>query len=145
MTEFKKGYEQGYKDGTAGAALPNVNDNGDKIDGYDYAYKTDNRGEPYIHIDSVRNMLKKTADVQPIDDDNGHIIYIGRKAYLAENTIMEFMKKMDIIRDSLAYIENYFDTYAETIRQINACAGRCTDITEVKYFIDRIRKNSGYD
>ena len=85
------------------------------------------------------------ADVQPIDDDNGHIIYIGRKAYLAENTIMEFMKKMDIIRDSLAYIENYFDTYAETIRQINACSGRCTDITEVKYFIDRIKENSGYD
>lgn len=85
------------------------------------------------------------ADVQPIDDDNGHIIYIGRKAYLAENTIMEFMKKMDIIRDSLAYIENYFDTYAETIRQINACGGRCTDITEVKYFIDRIKENSGYD
>lgn len=86
-----------------------------------------------------------SADVQPIDDDNGHIIYIGRKAYLAENTIMEFMKKMDIIRDSLAYIENYFDTYAETIRQINACGGRCTDITEVKYFIDRIKENSGYD
>ena len=86
-----------------------------------------------------------TADVQPIDKDNMHIIYIGRKAYLAENTIMEFMKKMDIIRDSLAHIENYFDTYAETIRQINACGGRCTDITEVKYFIDRIKENSGYD
>lgn len=67
MTEFEKGYEQGYKDGMAGAALPNVNDNGDKIDGYGYAYKTDSRGEPYIHIDSVRNMLKKAADVQPVD------------------------------------------------------------------------------
>jgi hypothetical protein len=59
MTEFEKGYEQGYKDGVAGAALPNVNDNGDKIDGYSYAYKTDSIGEPYIHIDSVRNMLKE--------------------------------------------------------------------------------------
>lgn len=66
MTEFEQGYEQGYKDGMAGAALPNVNDNGDKIDGYSYAYKTDSRGEPYIHIDSVRNMLKKAADVQPV-------------------------------------------------------------------------------
>ena len=56
MTEFEKGYGQGYKDGVAGAALPNVNDNGDKIDGYSYAY-----GEPYIHIDSVRNMLKIAA------------------------------------------------------------------------------------
>lgn len=56
--EFEKGYEQGYKDGTAGAALPNVNDNGDKIDGYSYAYKTDSNGETYIHIDSVRGMLK---------------------------------------------------------------------------------------
>jgi len=95
----------------------------------------------------VPNVLRNipAADVQPIDDDNGHMIYIGRKAYLAENTIMEFMKKMDIIRDSLAYIENYFDTYAETIRQINACGGRCTDINEVKYFIDRIKENSGYD
>lgn len=67
MTEFEKGYEQGYKDGIAGAALPNVNDNGDKIDGYNYAYKTDSRGEPYIHIDSVRSMLKKAADVQPVN------------------------------------------------------------------------------
>lgn len=66
MTEFEKGYEQGYKDGMAGAALPNVNDNGDKIDGYSYAYKTDSNGEPYIHIDSVRDMLKKAADVQPV-------------------------------------------------------------------------------
>ena len=64
MTEFERGYEQGYKDGTAGAALPNVNDNGDKIDGYSYAYKTDSNGEPYIHIDSVRGMLKKAADVE---------------------------------------------------------------------------------
>ena len=66
MTEFEKGYEQGYKDGTAGAALPNINDNGDKIDGYAYAYKTDSNGEPYIHIDSVRSMLKKADDVQPV-------------------------------------------------------------------------------
>lgn len=103
-----------------------------------------------IMRDAIQNAIDDigevpAADVQPIDDDNGHIIYIGRKAYLAENTIMEFMKKMDIIRDSLAYIENYFDTYAETIRQINACGGRCTDIAEVKYFIDRIKENSGYD
>lgn len=68
MTEFEKGYEQGYKDGIASAALPNVNDNGDKIDGYCYVYKTDSRGEPYIHIDSVRSMLKKADDVQPIVD-----------------------------------------------------------------------------
>ena len=61
MTEFEKGYEQGYKDGTAGAALPNINDNGNKIDGYAYAYKTDSNGEPYIHIDSVRSMLKIAA------------------------------------------------------------------------------------
>lgn len=61
MTEFEKGYEQGYKDGVAGAALPNVNDNGDKIEGYSYAYKTDSNGEPYIHIDSVRSMLKIAA------------------------------------------------------------------------------------
>ena len=85
------------------------------------------------------------ADVQPVDKDNMHIIYIGRKAYLAENTIMEFMKKMDIIRDSLAHIENYFYTYADTIQQINACMGRCTDITEVEYFIDRIKENCRYD
>lgn len=53
---------------------------------------------------------------------------------------VEFKKKMDIIRDSLDNIENYFDTYAETIRQINACGGRCTDITEVKYYIDKIKE-----
>lgn len=91
----------------------------------------------------VSNIL--AADVQPVDNDNAHIVYIGRKAYMTENTIMEFMKKMDIIRDSLVHIENYFDTYAETIRQIRACAGECTDISEVKYFIDRIKENSRYD
>ena len=85
------------------------------------------------------------ADIQPVNKDSMHIVYIGRKAYMAEITIMEFMKKMDIIRDSLAHIENYFDTYKETIRQINACVGRCTDITEVKYFIDKIKENCGYD
>lgn len=76
VTEFEKGYERGYKDGTAGAALPNVNDNGDKIDGYGYAYKTDSRGEPYIHIDSVRSMLKKAADVQTVR--RGHWIWKER-------------------------------------------------------------------
>ena len=90
-------------------------------------------------------LLKKTADIQPVDKDAAHIVYIGRKAYLAENTIKKFMEKMDIIRDSLARIESYFNTYAETIRQIRACAGECTDISEVKYFIDRIKKNCGYD
>lgn len=115
-------YERGYKDGMAGAALPNIVDNGDKIDGYAYSYKTDSEGVPYINIDCVRAMLTKATNAQPIDKDNMHII-----------------------RDSLAHIENYFDTYAETIRQINACMGRCTDITEVKYFIDRIKENSGYE
>ena len=93
MTEFEKGYEQGYKDGIAGAALPNVNDNGDKIDGYSYAYKTDSIGEPYIHIDSVRNMLKKAADVQPVDrwisckdkmpEDNTLVLFV----YASENGV----------------------------------------------------------
>lgn len=54
-------YERGYKDGMAGAALPNIIDNGDKIDGYAYSYKTDSEGVPYINIDSVRAMLTKAA------------------------------------------------------------------------------------
>lgn len=81
MTEFEKGYEQGYKDGMAGAALPNVNDNGDKIDGYSYAYKTDSNGEPYIHIDSVRSMLKKAADVQPVKHGRWIDIYEWAKMH----------------------------------------------------------------
>lgn len=59
-------YERGYKDGMAGAALPNIIDNGDKIDGYAYSYKTDSDGVPYINIDCVRAMLTKAANVQPI-------------------------------------------------------------------------------
>lgn len=89
MSEFEKGYEQGYKDGVAGAALPNVNDNGDKIDGYSYAYKTDSNGEPYIHIDSVRSMLKKAADVLPVvhckdckHRKERHYEEIGEKSYI---------------------------------------------------------------
>ena len=54
-------YERGYKDGMAGAALPNIIDNGDKIDGYNYSYKTDSEGVPYINIDCVRAMLTKAA------------------------------------------------------------------------------------
>ena len=46
--------------------LPNIIDNGDKIDGYAYSYKTDSEGVLYINIDSVRAMLTKAADVQPI-------------------------------------------------------------------------------
>ena len=75
MTEFEKGYEQGYKDGMAGAALPNVNDNGDKIDGYSYAYKTDSNGEPYIHIDSVRGMLKEAKRLlKAAVEDNKNVL-----------------------------------------------------------------------
>ena len=101
----------------------------------------------YTDIQDVCGVISDmpAADVQSVDKDSMHIVYIGRKAYLAENTIIEFMKKMDIIRDSLAHIENYFYTYKDTIQQINACFGRCTDITEVEYFIDRIKKNCGYD
>lgn len=81
-TEFQIGYEQGFNDGRASAALPNIIDNGDKIDDYTYMYKTDSRGEPYIHIDSVRDMLKKAADVQPVrrgrwkKDTMGYDVYI---------------------------------------------------------------------
>lgn len=57
-------YERGYKDGMASAALPNVIDNGDKIYGYAYSYKTDSNGVPYINIDCVRNMLDEAADVK---------------------------------------------------------------------------------
>lgn len=83
-------------------------------------------------------LLKNTRDAVPI-------VYIGRKAYMAENTIKTFMKKMDIIRDSLVRIESYFNTYAETIRQIHACAGEYVDNPGVKYFIDRIKDNARYD
>lgn len=41
--------------------LLNIIDNGDKIDGYAYSYKTDSEGVPYINIDSVRAMLTKAA------------------------------------------------------------------------------------
>lgn len=65
MTEYENGYQHGFDDGRASKLLPNIIDNGDKIDGYSYMYKTDSIGEPYIHIDSVRNMLKKAAN-QPV-------------------------------------------------------------------------------
>ena len=85
------------------------------------------------------------ADVQPVDKNSLHIIYIGRKAYYAENTIMEFMKKMDIIRDSLAHIENYFDKNKELLHSINCCTKGSDDTSKVEYFINRIKENCGYD
>lgn len=79
MTE----YEKGYKDGMAGAALPNIIDNGDKIDGYAYSYKTDSDGIPYINIECVRAMLTKATNTQPIrhgqwiiTDDVEHFIAV---------------------------------------------------------------------
>lgn len=42
--------------------LHNLTDNGDKIEGYNYAYKTDSDGVPYINIDSVRYMLKQMQE-----------------------------------------------------------------------------------
>lgn len=112
MTEFENGYEQGYKDGVAGAALPNVNDNGDKIDGYSYAYKTDNDGEPYIHIDSVRNMLKKAADVQPVDR------WISVKDRLPEEIgyyLVVIGNEMLISIDIAEYSEGYWHKHDEVI------------------------------
>lgn len=57
-------YEKGYKDGMTGAALPNIFDNGDKINGYTYSYKTDSDGIPHININCVKAMLRKAADVR---------------------------------------------------------------------------------
>ena len=71
-------YERGYKDGMAGAALPNIIDNGDKIDGYAYSYKTDSEGVPYINIDCVRAMLAKAA--QPVIYAH-KTINVGRRSY----------------------------------------------------------------
>ena len=76
-------YEKGYKDGMAGAALPNIIDNGDKIDGYAYSYKTDSDGVPYINIDCVRNMLDKVKDVQPMK--HGRWIPQGDDMWLCSN------------------------------------------------------------
>jgi hypothetical protein len=98
MTEFEKGYEQGYKDGMAGAALPNVIDNGDKIDGYDYAYKTDSNGEPYIHIDSVRSMLKelkienKEQKRYPVKEWNRRNEIMEERNYMVIVSLGDFVK-----------------------------------------------------
>lgn len=117
MTEFEKGYEQGYKDGTAGAALPNVNDNGDKIDGYSYAYKTDSNGEPYIHIDSVRGMLKEAKEKNNLSIDkyvpldyNTHTVRItfnwcgavGHISYVLKGNC----KGADILESALDFISD---------------------------------------
>lgn len=104
-TEFQIGYEQGFKDGRASAALPNTIDNGDKIDGYTYVYKTDSRGEPYIHIDSVRNMLKKAADVQPVDR------WISVKDGLPDNGVEVIVNEVD-----MGIIIGWYDTNAEEFR-----------------------------
>ena len=53
LAELKELKEQG---------LHNLTDNGDKIEGYNYAYKTDSDGVPYINIDSVRYMLKQMQE-----------------------------------------------------------------------------------
>lgn len=115
---------------------------------FDEAQRREEERVQRILSEENKRELEQTThkvEVPPVDEDYGHIVYIGRKAYYAENTIMELMRKMDIIRDSLAHIENYFDTNAEIIQQIYACFGRCTDIAEVKYFINRIKENSRYD
>lgn len=105
-------YERGYKDGMAGAALPNIIDNGDKIDGYAYSYKTDSDGVPYINIDCVRAMLNKAADVQPIDAKeilkhlDALMICVGNaydtSHYLLESDMAFIEKQEKFIRELLS-------------------------------------------
>ena len=111
-------YEKGYKDGMAGAALPNIIDNGDKIDGYAYSYKTDSEGVPYINIDSVRAMLTKAADVQPVDkwisvkdrlpeDDGKYMVW-----YKGELDICEF----DVESQTFGYTyDDYDEMYSHLV------------------------------
>ena len=70
--EVSKVFKTDYKEGI----LSNIIDNGDKIDGYAYSYKTDSEGVPYINIDSVRCMLSKAKDVQ-----RGHWIKKSEEYY----------------------------------------------------------------
>lgn len=101
----------------------------------------------YTDIEHVCGVISEmpAIDVQPVDKDDTNIIYIGKKAYLAKNTIIEFMKKMDIIRDSLAHIENYFDNNKELLHHINCCTRGSDNTSEIEYFINRIKENCGYD
>lgn len=96
-------YERGYKDGMAGAALPNIIDNGDKIDGYNYSYKTDSEGVPYINIDCVRAMLTKAAKemLKMADNTFNEELLIG-----AFGTLCDFLVDMQLCARDCPYSGN---------------------------------------
>lgn len=81
----------------------------------------------------------------PLDEENLHIVYIGRRAYHAEATIMDLMRQLDIIRDSIAHIEHRYTEHRELLHHISCMSpvGDCT--SEIDYYINKIKDNCKYE
>lgn len=79
------------------------------------------------------------------DKENLHIVYIGRRAYHAEATIMDLMRQLDIIRDSIAHIERRYTEHRELLCDISCMSpeGDCT--SEIDYYINKIKDNCKYE
>ena len=87
-----------------------------------------------------KDIAQCAADVQSVDKDSLHIVYVGRKAYHAEKTIMSSIEAMYTIRDAIAHIEHAYDKHKETLSQISCCT-KDGDVTpEIDYYINKIKE-----
>ena len=80
------------------------------------------------------------ADVQPVDRDSLHIVYVGRKAYHAEKTIMSSIEAMYTIRDAIAHIEHTYSKHKELLSQISCCTESGDVTPEIDYYISKIKE-----
>ena len=112
-----------------------------------YSEKELNSMSPYGMItsrvlDKVERALSEmsAADVQPVDRDSLQIVYIGRKAYHAENTIRSAIEAMDTIRDAIGHIEYTYSKHKELLSQISCCTKYGDATPEIDYYINKIKE-----
>ena len=79
------------------------------------------------------------------DKENLHIVYIGGRACLAEPTIMDLARKLDVIRDSIAHIEHRYTEHKELLRDISCMSAKGDCTAEIEYYINKIKDNCKYE
>lgn len=101
-----------------------------------------NSVEVGMFVEGIMQVLDEAtaADVQPVDRDSLQIVYIGRKAYHAENTIRSAIEAMDTIRDAIGHIEYTYSKHKELLSQISCCTKYGDATPEIDYYINKIKE-----
>ena len=76
-------------------------------------------------------------------EDEMHIIYLGRKAFLAEQYIKSAEIKKDIIKNAVAELDRYFEENKGHLEYIDHIADPCTPrrrLSDAIYFLNKIKE-----